>query len=74
MKMGVKMGEHIFSKADANNDGKVTLAEALKVANTRFDAMDANKDGTVTAGERMDYIKAKMKDWRSARDAKGDKS
>ena len=67
MKMGMKMGEHLFEKADANNDGKVTLAEALKAANARFDAMDANKDGTVTAGERMDYMKAKMRDWKSAR-------
>ena len=30
--MGMKMGEHLFEKADANNDGKVTLAEALKAA------------------------------------------
>ena len=67
MKMGMKMGEHLFEKADANNDGKVTLAEALKAANARFDAMDTNKDGTVTAGERMDYMKAKMRDWKSAR-------
>ena len=43
------------------------LGEALKAANARFDAMDTNKDGTVTAGERMDYMKAKMRDWKSAR-------
>ncbi len=70
MRMGMKMGKHLFARADANNDGKVTLAEALKAANTRFDAMDANKDGTVTAGERLDYMKAKMKDWRAEKDAK----
>lgn len=74
MKMGMKMGERLFDKADANNDGKVTLAEALKAASARFDAMDANKDNTVTAAERMDYMKAKMKDWRGSKDASDAKS
>lgn len=69
--MGMKMGARMFDKADANNDGKVTLAEATKAATTHFDAMDADKNGTVTAGERMDYMKAKMKEWRAG---KGDKS
>ncbi|MDQ4419024.1 EF-hand domain-containing protein [Sphingobium sp. DEHP117] len=69
--MGMKMGDRMFDKADANNDGKVTQAEATSAATSHFDAMDADKNGTVTAGERMDYMKAKMKDWRAA---KGDKS
>lgn len=64
MKMGMKMGERMFDKADANNDGKVTLAEALKAANTHFTAMDADKNGTVTAGERLNFMKARMKEWK----------
>lgn len=68
--MGMKMGERMFDKADSNNDGKVTLAEATKAATSHFDAMDADKNGTVTSTERMDYMKAKMKEWRAGKDGK----
>jgi hypothetical protein len=40
-----------FGKADTNNDGKVTLAEAVAAAKTRFDRKDANKDGTLSGDE-----------------------
>ena len=63
--MATKMGGHIFKKADANNDGKVTLAEAEIAALAHFDKVDADKNGTVTAAERMDYWKAKKDEWRA---------
>jgi len=36
---------------DANQDGKVTLDEALAGAKTRFAKVDANKDGSITKDE-----------------------
>ena len=63
--MGMKFGERMFGMADANKDSRVTLAEATKAALTHFDAMDGDKNGTVTSGERMDFMKAKMKEWRA---------
>lgn len=63
--MGMKFGERMFGMADANKDSRVTLAEATKAALTHFDAMDGDKNGTVTSGERMDFMKAKMKEWRT---------
>lgn len=55
--MGGMHGRHgsmsgLFARADANGDGKVTLAEATGKALERFDRVDANKDGTVTPEER----------------------
>lgn len=64
---GMKMADRLFDTADTNNDGKITLAEATKNALARFDKMDSNKNGTVTAGERMDYIRARMKEWRAGK-------
>lgn len=45
-------------KGDANSDGRVTRAEFLKQAETRFARLDVNRDGTLTreearAGHRM---------------------
>lgn len=60
--MRMKMGEKMFERADANKDGKVTLAEAIAAARAHFKAMDADKNGTVTAGERMDFWKSKIKE------------
>jgi hypothetical protein len=42
----------LLTRADANSDGKVSLAEALATPLARFDAADANKDGTLTPEER----------------------
>lgn len=61
--MGMKFGPRMFERADANKDGKVTLAEANKAALAHFDEVDANKNGTVTAQERMDFWKSKRADW-----------
>ena len=41
-----------FLKADANNDGRVSLAEAKSGALQLFDRIDANRDGSVSADER----------------------
>jgi hypothetical protein len=53
MRMG-GMGGHgmMMRMADADKDGKVSLAEAQAAAVSHFDMMDANRDGQVTADER----------------------
>lgn len=61
--MGVKFGARMFDRADADKDGKVTLAEATKAALAHFDTVDADKNGTVTAQERMNFWKSKRADW-----------
>lgn len=45
--------EAVFSKADANGDGKVSKAEAAKMPeiSAKFDALDTDKDGTLTLAE-----------------------
>ncbi len=50
-------GEDPFTAADANKDGKVTLAEANAKALAAFDKADANKDGTLSADERKAMMK-----------------
>jgi hypothetical protein len=37
--------------ADANGDGKITLAESQAAAKARFDKLDANKNGSVERSE-----------------------
>lgn len=61
--MGMKFNAGMFERADANKDGKVTLAEETKAALTHFDEVDADKNGTVTAQERMNFWKSKRADW-----------
>jgi len=39
------------ARADANGDGKVTLAESQAAAKARFDALDKNKNGAITKDE-----------------------
>ena len=46
------MGRALFKLVDANNDGRVTLAEATSGALRHFDSMDANHDGRLTPEER----------------------
>jgi Ca2+-binding EF-hand superfamily protein len=50
---GVGLGGHMFDMADANRDGRVTMAEATAAAFRHFDMADANRDGQVTRDERM---------------------
>jgi len=45
-------GGRMIVMADANKDGKITLAEAETMALQHFDQMDTNHDGQVTPEER----------------------
>jgi len=42
----------MFAMADANKDGRVTLAEATAAATAHFDRVDTNRDGTLSPEER----------------------
>ena len=45
--------EAAFSRADLDNDGKLSRAEAMRLPEIgpRFDTLDANHDGTLTLDE-----------------------
>jgi hypothetical protein len=45
-------GGHLFEMADANHDGRVSLAEAQAAALAHFDKADVNHDGEITPDER----------------------
>ena len=45
-------GGHLFEMADANHDGRVSLAEAQAAALAHFDKADLNHDGKITPDER----------------------
>lgn len=47
-----------FDMADANGDGRVTLAEAQRGAAAMFDRMDLNHDGTIDPDERHQAMRA----------------
>ena len=47
------MHGRMFDMADANHDGRVSLAEMTDAAVHHFDQADANHDGTLTPEERM---------------------
>lgn len=49
-------------RADANNDGVVTRAEATAEANRRFAELDADRDGKVTPDERRAHRAAHRPD------------
>lgn len=49
---GGGFGGKWIETADANKDGRVTLAEAKAKPLARFDAADTNKDGTLSPEER----------------------
>jgi len=54
--MGMGMGHYggpLFDMADANHDGRVTLAEAQALALAHFDKADLNHDGKITPDERQ---------------------
>ena len=46
-------GGHLFEMADANHDGRVSLAEAEAAALAHFDRGDLNHDGKITPEERQ---------------------
>ena len=47
------LGGHLFDMADANHDGRVSLAEAQALALAHFDKADTNHDGRITPDERQ---------------------
>jgi len=47
------MARMMFAHADADHDGKVSLAEAEKAALDRFDRIDTNHDGVISDAERQ---------------------
>lgn len=49
---------HLFLSADADKDGRVSMAEATAAAAAHFDRADANRDGTITRDERRSARKA----------------
>jgi hypothetical protein len=49
---GFGMMGHLFEMADANRDGRVSLAEATDAAARHFDQADLNHDGKLTPDER----------------------
>jgi Ca2+-binding EF-hand superfamily protein len=51
-RFGGMMGGHMFTMADANKDGRVSLQEATDAAVRHFDMADANRDGRITPDER----------------------
>ncbi|HEX2803046.1 MAG TPA: EF-hand domain-containing protein [Sphingomicrobium sp.] len=51
MMSGAGMAGHMFATADADNDGRVSLAEATAAAAAHFDKADANRDGSLTPEE-----------------------
>lgn len=57
--------EKMFSKVDANHDGKVDKDEAAKQTkgpfSKKFDVIDANKDGVVTLDEWNAFLSKKKK-------------
>lgn len=52
MGMGAGFGGRLFEMADANHDGRVSLAEAQAAALAHFDKADVNHDGKITPEER----------------------
>ena len=46
-------GAHLFEMADANHDGRVSLAEAQAAALAHFDKADINHDGRITPDEQQ---------------------
>jgi hypothetical protein len=64
--MFARFGGRGFAEMDANNDGKVSLAEVNAFAMRIFDRFDANKDGTISPEERQ----AAREAFRAARQAR----
>jgi Ca2+-binding EF-hand superfamily protein len=50
---GMAIGGHMFEMADANHDGRVSLAEAQAAALAHFDKADLNHDGKITPDEHQ---------------------
>ncbi len=60
-----------LARADANNDGKLSLAEALTGPLARFDRVDTDKDGTISAAERAAHREVRKERRMKWRERKG---
>lgn len=58
-------GQKWFARVDANQDGRVTLAEADAAAMARFDQADANHDGTISPDERKAARQHMREEWKA---------
>lgn len=68
---GMHMGDKWFDRADANHDGKLTLAEASAGPLAMFDRADTNHDGTISPDEHkaaMEKMHDMMKDMKDKHD------
>ena len=52
-RMGMRGHGGMLRRADADRDGRVSLAEAQNAALQRFDRVDLNRDGRITPDERQ---------------------
>ncbi len=59
-------GSAMMMRADANEDGVITRAEAIAKADARFDQLDTNHDGKVTSDEQ-NAMRSAMRDRMGAR-------
>lgn len=66
---GMAMMGHWFDRADANKDGKVSLAEAQAGPLAMFDRVDTDHDGTISPEERQAARDAMRAKWQERRDA-----
>lgn len=46
----------LFTAADTDRDGRISLVEAVEAARRDFDLQDMNHDGVVTPAERMAFV------------------
>ncbi|MGC6330485.1 EF-hand domain-containing protein [Rhizorhabdus sp. FW153] len=60
-----------FDRADANKDGKVSLAEAQSSALAMFDKVDSNRDGTISPDEQRAARDAMRAEWKAKRGERG---
>lgn len=67
--MGMMMhgGDRMFERADANKDGRVSLAEAIALPMAHFERADTNKDGTISPEERKAAHEKMRAEWRAKR-------
>jgi len=65
-------GHGMFQRLDVNKDGKVTKAEAKKVADERFAKLDANNDGAITEAEAKEFRESMRAEHQKKRGDKAD--
>ncbi|WP_219892586.1 EF-hand domain-containing protein [Aquisediminimonas profunda] len=63
--MRMRHGGDMFERADANKDGRVSLAEALAKPLAHFDKVDTNKDGKISPEERKAAHEKMRAEWHS---------